>query len=243
MPEGGTIQIAGENVTIETESKSRQFPLAAGEYVKISIKDEGPGIPEKYLLKIFDPFFSTKQEGSGLGLATSYSIIKNHNGYIQAESHVERGATLSIFLPASSETSLPEPTKSKIIYGSGRILVLDDEADIRHVMGTMLKSLGYEVHFAKDGVEVLTAYREAKNEHWPFDLIVLDLTIPGGMGGKEVIKILHQEDPGVKAVVSSGYSDEPIMANYEEYGFKSAIKKPYTIIEVSQVIHEVMVKG
>ncbi len=236
-PEGGTVRVEGENVTVGDQDQ--HIPLPLGKYAKISIKDEGPGIPEKYLPRIFDPFFSTKQRGSGLGLATSYSIIKNHGGFIQAESQEGKGTTFSIFLPASTKTSLPDIQENEIIHGTGKVLVVDDEADIREVMGGMLSSLGYETDFAKDGAEAVTVYRKAQEAGHPFDLVVMDLTIPGGMGGKEAVRTLLKVDPDVRAVVSSGYSDEPVMANYMAYGFRGVIRKPYTIAEVSRVVHGV----
>ncbi len=242
MPEGGTIRLKGENFTIGEVNKNQHLPLPDGEYVQISIQDDGSGIPDELLSKIFDPFFSTKQKGSGLGLATSYSIIKSHDGYIEVESQKGKGTTFSIFLPASTQTALPDTKEDEIIYGTGRILVVDDQADIREVMGKMLSNLGYEAHFAKDGAEAIEMYRDAKNQQRPFDLLVMDLTIPGGMGGKETIDRLRKEDNTVKAVVSSGYSEEPVMANYEEYGFNGVIKKPYTINEVSRAIHKAMKK-
>jgi two-component system, cell cycle sensor histidine kinase and response regulator CckA len=240
MPEGGTIRVAGKNVARGAKRKDRHIPLPAGEYVKILIKDEGPGIPEDLLHKIFDPFFSTKEKGSGLGLATAYSIIANHAGFIQAESQIGKGAIFTIYLPASTRASLPDIIEDDLVYGTGRILVVDDEAGIREVVGGMLAKLGYEVQFAEDGAEAIGLYQQAKKTRQPFDLLVMDLTIPGGMGGKEAIKKLRREDPYVKAVVSSGYSDEPVMANYARYGFQGAIKKPYTINEVSRVVHAVI---
>ena len=240
MPDGGTISIDEENVTIGMETGDHHFPLPDGEYVKISIKDEGPGIPEELLMKIFDPFFSTKQGGSGLGLATSYSIIKNHDGFIQAESEMGKGATLTIYLPASANRVSIKMEDDDIIYGEGKILVMDDEEDIRDVMGEIISSLGYEAHFAKDGTEAIATYLKAKKTGRPFDIVVMDLTIPGGMGGKEAIEKMRKKDPAVKAIVSSGYSDDPVMANYEEYGFNGVLKKPYTVNEVSNAIHEIM---
>ncbi len=238
MPEGGSIGVKAENVTIKTERNGHHIPLPEGEYVKISIADEGPGIPEKNLLKIFDPFFSTKPEGSGLGLASAYSIIKKHDGYIQAESERGKGAVFTFYLPASLQTVQLDTEKDEIIPGTGRILVMDDEEEIREVMGEMLSFLGYETHFAKSGEEALQIFREAKKEGPPFDLVVMDLTIPGGMGGKETIKRMLQEDPELRAIVSSGYSNDPVMADYEEYGFKGVIRKPYTINNFSRVIYK-----
>jgi len=238
MPEGGSIEVKAENVTIKTERNEHHIPLPEGEYVKISITDEGPGIPEKNLLKIFDPFFSTKPEGSGLGLASAYSIIKKHDGYIQAESEKGKGATFIFYLRASLQTVQLDTEKDEIISGTGKVLVMDDEEEIRNVMGEMLSFLGYETHFAKSGEEALKIFQEAQKAGRPFDLVVMDLTIPGGMGGKETIKRMLQEEPALRAIVSSGYSNDPVMAKYEEYGFKGVIRKPYTINNFSRVIYK-----
>ncbi len=243
MPTGGTIEVQGENVTLQGEDENGHIPLPDGNYSRVSITDEGPGIPENLLRRIFDPFFSTKEQGKGLGLATSYSIIRSHGGYIHAESPRGQGATFSIYLPASTETSLPDTEDHEIIHGTGRILIVDDEASLRDVMAGMLCSLGYQVHKAKDGEEAVAAYTDAEEAGRPFDLVVMDLTIPGGMGGREAVQVLRKIDPTVKVIVSSGYSDEPVMANYTEYGFEGVIRKPYTIYEVSRVVHQVMNAG
>ncbi len=240
MPDGGTIKIIAENIILENAEDDNPADLTEGEYVKISIKDQGVGIPEKSLQKIFDPFFTTKDDGSGLGLAVSYSIIKNHNGCIQVEYKKEKETTFNIFIPASTEKVLEKTEKDEIIYGTGKILIMDDEEDIREAACDMLSQLGYEAHYVGDGSEAIIKYLEAKKTDHPFDLVVMDLTIPGGMGGKDTIKILLDEDPEIKAVVSSGYSTEPIMANFDKYGFKGVIQKPYQISVFSKVIFEII---
>ncbi len=237
MPGGGTIRISVENAVISTEDIS---PIKEGRYVKLTIRDSGVGIPESHLLKIFDPYFTTKQQGSGLGLSTVYSIIKNHNGYISVASQAGAGTTFSIHLPVSEkEPSATGFTGITLQKGSGRILLMDDEEIVREVAKEMLAELGYEAGFARDGKEAIDLYKEAMASGRPFDVVIMDLTIPGGMGGKEAILDLLQIDPGVKAVVSSGYSDDAVMSDWLHYGFSAVIAKPYRISELSSVIHQV----
>ncbi len=239
MPEGGTIRVKGENISFTGNINGEHVPLPQGEYIKLSLTDEGTGIPEKLLGKIYEPFYSTKGEGSGLGLATSYHIIKNHGGYIQAESEVGKGTTFNVYLPACREAAPVNNKENDIIYGTGRILFMDDETDIRETVDEILAFLGYEVYLAVDGTEAIGMYQDAAAENRPFDLVVLDLTIPGGMGGKYVIEQLLAKDPAVKGIVCSGYADDPVMTNYAAYGFKGMIKKPYDIKEFSKIIHTV----
>lgn len=235
MPKGGIIQVSAENMTIHAENT---LSLKAGKYVKISIKDQGIGISAECLLKIFDPYFTTKQKGSGLGLATAYSIIKKHGGVISVESELNAGTIFQLYLPAlEKEILIKKKAEEKPLIGKGKILLMDDEAVIRTLALRLLKRIGYEVHVANDGAEAIKLYREA-NE--PFDAVIMDLTIPGGMGGKEAIKKLLEIDPDVKAVVSSGYSNDPIMANFSRYGFKSVIAKPYNIRRLSEVLQKVI---
>ncbi|OGW43788.1 MAG: hypothetical protein A2Y66_04660 [Nitrospirae bacterium RBG_13_41_22] len=240
MPEGGTIHVSCKNVNIgEDEIKS----LKSGKYVMISIKDHGVGIPMENLEKIFDPFFTTKEKGSGLGLATTYSIIKKNVGYITVESDVGVGTTFHLYLPASQKKlSKKEKREKRIDVRKGKILVLDDEEMVRLVARTMLKRIGYEVAFAIEGSEAIELYKKAMDLNQPFDAVIMDLTIPGGIGGKEAIKKLLEIDPEVKAIVSSGYSNDPIMADFKKYGFCGVVAKPYTLEELSQVLHS-LIKG
>jgi len=236
MPEGGIIQVAAENLIIEDGYGLQVKP---GRYIKISITDQGVGIAENHLLNIFDPYFTTKQEGNGLGLATTYSIIKKHAGHITVESQLGVGTTFHIYLPASEKAVL-EKEKVKLIKGQGRILVMDDEAPLRKMVGRMLKNLGYKSEFAKDGAEAIRMFKEIKEAEKPYDAVILDLTVPGGMGGKEAIKKLLEIDPEVKAIVSSGYSDDPVLANFQEYGFKDMMPKPFESLSLGKVLHEVL---
>jgi PAS domain S-box-containing protein len=238
MPVGGTIWAQGENLVLGAGS---DLPLGAGRYIKISIKDQGVGIPADYLPKIFDPYFTTKQMGSGLGLATSYSIIKNHHGHISVESVLEIGTTFNIYLPASARKIIQQPQKDReLLYGKGKILVMDDEAIVREVLGKMLLALGYEVKFAEDGAGAIEFFSQSEESGDPFAAVILDLTVPGGMGGKEAMARLRKIDPQVKAIVSSGYSDDPIMADCQKYGFAAVIAKPYRISGLGKVLNNVL---
>jgi CheY-like chemotaxis protein len=239
MPAGGIVRVSAENITMGTESG---LPLEPGAYIKVSVEDQGVGISEEYLQRIFDPFFSTKQAGSGLGLATSYSIIQKHSGYITVESQLGVGTTFHIHLPASPDGVLIEEEKKeeKPIMGEGRILVMDDEEHVRDTAADMLRSIGYEVVTSINGSEAIELYEEAMGSGKPFNAVIMDLTVPGGMGGKEAIQKLIEIDPEVKAIVSSGYSTDPIMANFREYGFKGVIAKPYRTRELSVALRKVI---
>jgi len=237
MPAGGTINITCENFI----NDSRTIPsLPPGNFVKITIQDHGIGIPEKYLDKIFDPYFTTKESGSGLGLAVCYSIIQKHDGYIMVESTPGVGTTFTIYLPASQKKMSPRSDDEQLLSGKGKILIMDDEELVREVSKEIFSSLGYEVEVAKDGDEMIELYQKAKRDGKPFDVVIMDLTIPGGMGGKEAIRKLLEIDPQAKAIVSSGYSNDSVMANYSEYGFKACLVKPYKLEEVSQKLRQLI---
>ncbi len=238
MPEGGTVTIRAQNKTINRDDV---LPLAVGNYVEITIADTGVGIPAKHITKVFDPYFSTKKEGSGLGLAGAYSILKNHGGFITLDSQPGKGTTFHIYLPAI-ETTLPpsEDSHEPPLTGVGKILIMDDEEAVTKVATSMLAFMGYSVLAARDGAEALALYNEAKNGGNPFDAVILDLTIPGGMGGKETIQKLLKIDPEVKAIVSSGYANDPIMAEYDNFGFRGVVAKPYSIQELSEVLRNVL---
>lgn len=239
MPNGGILRICAENMTIGTE---HGLPLQPGAYIKVSIEDHGVGITREHLRQIFDPYFSTKQKGSGLGLAAAYSIVRKHNGHIAVESQVAVGTTLHIYFPASSEAVLAveEEAEEKPITGEGRILVMDDEKHIRDIAAEMLSRIGYRVTTVIDGAEAMELYREAMESGDPFNAVIIDLTVPGGMGGKETIQKLKEIDPEVKAIVSSGYSNDPIMADFKRYGFRGVVAKPYRIRELIKTLHEVL---
>ncbi len=239
MPEGGTIRLAARNITVNPGD----LPLRPGTCVLITVQDHGQGIPPKHLAKIFDPYFTTKQSGSGLGLAVVYSIITNHAGHITVESELGKGTTFSIYLPSTGKRPLaekPAEARASLAKGQGKILVMDDEELIRNVSTAMLKQLGYEPHTADNGEEAITLYLQAQKEGHPFDLVIMDLTVPGGMGGKETIARLRQLDPQVKALVSSGYADDPIMANFSEYGFCGVAPKPFGLQDLSKLLQMIL---
>ncbi|MBU1076562.1 MAG: PAS domain S-box protein, partial [Spirochaetes bacterium] len=241
MPGGGKIKVKAENIIITKESSSNIKP---GRYIMISLADSGTGIPKKYLDKIFDPYFTTKLKGSGLGLTITYSIIKKHEGYIKAESRSGIGTTFYLFLPASTQKIKKPGNRDKTMAGStGKILFMDDEPAIRDNIAQSLSSMGYEVQTTRDGSETIELYKKALKEKKPFDVLIIDLTIPGGMGGKETIQKLLKIDPKVKAVVSSGYSQNPVMAQYIEYGFKDVITKPYRITIINSILQKLLNSG
>ena len=248
MPDGGSIDIRAENFEISSETVQQSLPLSEEKYVKISIQDHGVGIPEEHLPSIFDPYFSTKemgiQKGMGLGLATTYSIISRHNGHITVESDVGVGTTFILYLPAHEKEvkvlepkDIPKPEKPAI--PTGRILLMDDEKSIRKVTKQMLERLGYNPDFAKDGTEAIELYQESIESGEPFDAVILDLTIKEGIGGIDTIKKLMEIDPQVRAIVSSGYSNDPAMKDYRAYGFIGALPKPYTMKDLSATLNKI----
>jgi PAS domain S-box-containing protein len=238
MPEGGVVRISAENVILWEDSG---MPVDQGDYVKVTFSDRGIGIPAEFLPKIFDPYFTTKQKGSGLGLAVTYSIIKNHGGYISVESELGKGAAFFVYLPASRTRAFEKTYEKDIpISCKGRVLIMDDEDMLREVAGLMLKELGYEVDFARDGEEAIESFKKALESFRPFDAVIMDLTVPGGKGGKETIKELLKIAPEVKAIVSSGYSHDPVMSNFKEYGFSDVISKPYKSSELLNVLRRVL---
>ncbi|MBI5643766.1 MAG: response regulator [Deltaproteobacteria bacterium] len=238
MPDGGEIKVSAENTVLNAEER---LPLGNGRYVKISIEDKGVGIQEEFLHKIFDPYFTTKQTGSGLGLYSAYSIIKNHNGYIGVESRIGAGTAFDIYLPASERNAeIRDDGSGSLIRGKGKILVVDDEEIIRNVIGAILTFTGYKAEFVAEGKQAIETYRKAQKSAEPFDAVIIDLTIPGGMGGRETIKGLLDLDSKVKAIVSSGYNNDPIMADYSKYGFKGAVRKPFSALELSKALHKII---
>ena len=260
MPDGGTITIKAENLRVEDTGRDSGLPLKPGHYVHISIQDQGKGIPGENLDKIFDPYFSTKalgvQKGMGLGLATSYAIVQKHGGHIVIESSLDVGTTVNIYLPASDfglGNSVPqggiglkeeEQSKQSAIANpkskTQKVLVMDDEEMLRNLGQKMLERLGYKVETVKDGLEAIETYKKHINSGEPFDVAILDLTIKGGMGGVQAIKELIKIDPGVKAIVCSGYFNDPVLANFEEHGFRGAMAKPYQKADLESVLKQVL---
>ncbi|KPA12107.1 multi-sensor hybrid histidine kinase [Candidatus Magnetomorum sp. HK-1] len=237
MPNGGAIIIRTENTEIEANSG---IPLLVGQYIKIVVEDQGVGISKKHLPNIFEPYYTTKQKGSGLGLATVYSIIKRHGGHITVYSEIDKGTVFNIYLPASSKDVKESEDKGDSIHtGQGKILIMDDQGAILKMVGRMLNRMGYVTAFATDGSQAVEMYKEAQFSENAFDFVILDLTVPGGMGGLKTIIELLKIDPNVKAAVSSGYSNDPIMANFEDYGFCGVVPKPYTKAQLSEVLNKI----
>ena len=238
MPGGGTVQVRAENVAL---AAGVPFPLPEGQYVKITVQDPGCGIPKEVLANIFDPYFTTKPEGNGLGLTTAYAIVIKHEGYITIASEVGVGTTVVIYLPASQKAMVSAQTHSSVLLsGSGRILVMDDEEMIRNVLRQLLESLGYTVECVQDGTEAVAAYQRAQAVGQPFAVVILDYTIPGGMGGLETLARLRAIDPQVTALISSGYANNPVMADWAYYGFSGVVAKPYTIAQLQEALHHVL---
>lgn len=240
MPSGGIIRIAAGNVELGPGDVPS---LAAGRYVRVTVSDQGTGIPREHLGKIFDPYFTTKQKGSGLGLAATYSIIRKHDGHIIVESELGKGTVFHIYLPASEGEVAPQPRQEKLVRGNGAVLIMDDDEDMRKTTGDMLMRMGYAVDYADEGNEAIAKYRQAREAGSPFAAVIMDLTVPGGMGGKEAIGKLLAIDPAVRAIVSSGYSEDPVMADFRSYGFRGVAIKPYRIRELSEVVASVIGSG
>jgi PAS domain S-box-containing protein len=239
MSEGGVIRVRLENVTV---GEGHIPPLTAGRYVEIMVSDEGSGIPHDHIQNIFDPFFSTKTGGSGLGLATAYSVTKNHGGTIKVFSKPGERTTFRIYLPSSDEQILTAADSQAIRLGggSGKVLVVDDEEGVREVAAGMLSHLGCEVAKAASVDEGIKCFEKARAEGRPFTAIILDLTMPGDMPGHKAIKEFLRVDPDAKVIVSSGYSNDPVMSNFREYGFSGVLAKPYMLQQLSDTLHRVM---
>ncbi len=238
MPHGGTIQVYADNVAV-TEKDG--MLLDPGNFIRVSVNDCGTGISKRALPRIFDPYFTTKENGSGLGLASAYSIIKKHDGCINVESEQGVGSSFQIYLPSTNKIKQKnEHLPQELNRGCGRVLVMDDEVIVREVTGTMLASLGYEVEYAAEGEQALRMYQERMNSDRRFDAVIMDLTVPGGMGGKEAIRQLLEIDPGARAIVASGYANDPIMANHADYGFLAVLSKPFNIEYLAQALDNLL---
>jgi len=239
MPNGGTIRVFAENVK---KSSGWDPRLEPGPYVRITIMDHGKGISSDHLSQIFDPFFSTKEKNSGLGLTTAHSIIQKHGGRIRVESENGVGSTVIFYLPAALPKLLTDgvDTWDDFTEAPKRILLMDDEEILLDAVGSMLKFLGYEVDLARDGGDAIALFRRAKKAGTPYDLLILDLTIAGAMGGKQAIQELRRIEPDIKAIVSSGYSSDPVMENYEAYGFSGVLAKPFNLDSLRSVVENVL---
>ena len=238
MPEGGVIRIQAENLTGIEDTK---LHLADGPYIRIAVSDEGIGIAEDQQHKIFDPYYTTKPTGTGLGLATSHSIITNHHGAVQLDSEVGKGSKFTLYLPASPESEVVKHEEEEVYFkGSGKILVMGDEAIVRDLVADILTHCGYTVTLTEDGAEAVNTFSRELSAGRPFDGVLLDLTVPGGMGGREALQHILMKDPHARVIASSGYSNDPVMANFHEYGFVGRVPKPYRTTQLSKVLHEVL---
>ncbi|HUL01543.1 MAG TPA: ATP-binding protein [Nitrospirota bacterium] len=240
MPAGGQVVIMAKNVRITDKDHVHQLP--EGIYIEITIMDNGVGISEQYIGKIFDPYFTTKEKGSGLGLATSYSIIKNHNGLIDVRSEVGKGTTFSIYIPAIESTQRGDNHSTAKIAPTrfGKILIMDDEETIRTVACSLVKALGHSAETASHGKEAIEKYQAALQSGESFDIVILDITVRDGMGGAEAIRKLLEIDPNVKAVVMSGYSHDADVSRYLVHGFKAFLKKPYNVDQLQEVLNTLL---
>ena len=248
MPLGGTVQINISNFLLDEHNEKNGFLLNRGKYVCISIQDKGCGIPEDILPKIFDPFFSThersNQKGMGLGLASAYAIIQQHGGCITVDSDLGKGSTFKVYLPSfESKEVFENPMtekgeEKKIVNGkrTGKILIMDDEDEICTLTSLMLKRIHFTSTCVENGKQAIEKYKEALDNGEPFDAVILDLTIKGGMGGVETLKRLYKLDPNITAIITSGYFDDPVLSDYHKYGFSDVLIKPYLIEDLERVL-------
>jgi len=242
MPDGGTIQVSAENAVVGPDDDRSGLP--EGKYLKISVQDHGVGIPPERIEKVFEPYFTTRPEGRGLGLSTARTIVKRHRGLIAVDSQLDAGTTFTVYLPASEGTPQAAPRRANsALKGTGRVLLMDDEDMVLKTAGAMLEHLGYEVTAARDGREAIELYRKAMQSRRAFDVVVLDLTVPGVMGGQECMKELLEIDPRVKALASSGYSGDDVEGTYRREGFRGFVTKPYSLEKLGQALHRLIGGG
>ncbi len=235
MPQGGIVGASAKNMILKS---TPSIPLESGEYVMIRIEDQGSGIEPEILPMIFDPYFTTKTTSSGLGLAVSHSIIKHHAGHISVDSTPGKGTVFNIYLPAAARAADSDASKNQNVFPhtKGKILIMDDDPMIRNTVRRMLTQIGYRSDVAADGREAIKMYQQAHKSPDPFDLVMLDLTVPGGLGGKETIEKLIEFDPEIIAIVSSGYYNDPVMSDYSVHGFKGVLAKPYGVAELADLL-------
>ena len=239
MPGGGSLHIsAGLVVSPQGLAAVGDAPTPAGAYIEIVVRDTGTGIAPEHLPKIFDPFFSTRTNGTGLGLAIAYSVVRKHDGVIRVESHTGAGTTFTIYLPVSPQAAPPPPPAAANPSRTERILFMDDDPDIRDLAGAILGMMGYDATLTVEGGETLAAYASARAAGQPYAAVILDLTIPGGMGGRETIRRLREIDPNVRAIVSSGYSNDAVISDFRAHGFVAMVAKPYRMEDLAKALNE-----
>jgi nitrogen-specific signal transduction histidine kinase/ActR/RegA family two-component response regulator len=243
MPRGGVMEVALRNVEFDLDSVPPQTAMTPGKYVCLTVQDSGSGIPSDVLGRIFDPYFTTKEKGSGLGLAISYSIIRAHNGGITVESEPGIGSRFNVYLPASSMPVAAAGPVSEEIPASfnGRVLIMDDEEMVAEVAQEMLESIGYTATLTASGHEAIDTFTTAEESGQPFDAVILDLTVPGGMGGAEAVGHIKRLRGNVPVLVMSGYADDSVLARYRDYGFDGVLPKPFMIPDLRRVLHEAVV--
>ncbi|MBM4397532.1 MAG: PAS domain S-box protein [Deltaproteobacteria bacterium] len=237
MPDGGVIRVRARNLA---PGDPRPPPLPDGRMVEVSVEDNGVGIAPEHLQRVFDPYFTTKKKGSGLGLATCYSIVRNHQGLITVESRQGRGTTFRVYLPATAAVPRARPPGEAVVQGRGRVLVMDDEEMVRSVCSQMLAWLGFEAATTADGAAAVEAYAAARADGRPFDAVILDVTVPGGMGGVEAVRHLLDIDSEARVIVSSGYSADPVMSEFRAHGFRGVAIKPYDLKGLSHALRDVL---
>lgn len=233
MDGGGILTCAARNFP----HSGGELPMEEGNYVRIDITDTGPGVPPEILKNIFDPFFTTKEDGNGLGLAIAFSIVQKHGGHVALESALCKGSTFSIYIPATAEKPVSAETESIAEgFGKGKILVMDDDPAVADIAILMLEHLGFEGDWAEDGAEALQRYAAATEKGESYRAVIMDLTVPGGMGGLEAVRLLKERDPTAIVFVSSGYSNDPVMADHRDYGFDGVLSKPYLYEDIARVL-------
>lgn len=241
MPNGGLFEMTAGNLVLESDNLGEPF-LKKGKYVVISFKDEGNGIPSENLGRVFEPYFTTKEHGTGVGLSIAYAIVKKHEGHLTLESRPGRGTTFKLYLPASSRRVVKRKVKSEIIKGTGNALVADDDDNVREVLAEMLRFLGYHVSSARSGEEAVSLFKKEKQKGASFQVVITDLALPGETGGHSLLEKIKALDPGAKVIASSGYSNPLALGDFKKHGFAGAIIKPYLLPDLSKVVHDVLHK-
>ena len=239
MQGGGHLTVSARNTVIENDLGHQR--LKPGQYVEVSLKDQGTGIPEEVIGSIFDPYFTTRKAGNGLGLFSCYSILKKHNGWITVVSKMNKGSLFTFYLPGCTENAQPVESRTRqLLLGTARILVLDAKDTLRLGMSIFLKELGFQVQSVTDGAAAIKAYRESLEANQPFDVLLLDANIPGAMAAGEIIDPLRQINGAIKVIVTGCDSTDAILVNYQKMGFKATLAKPFTPEELSLVIRKVL---